>query len=424
MRTSTTTRPAGTDSVSFEFYVARRYLTARRRQALISLISGVSIVGVSVGVMALVIALALMTGVQSELRDRIVGSQAHIYVFKLMGAYDDLGQEAAQLKVAGVRGVAPAVTGVGMLDAPGADITAVTLKGIDITRESSVTDIGGAIARGTGSLEALATRPPDGRDGVILGADLAAALGARVGDVVTLTTPNVTLTPSGIVPRRRPLEVVGTARFGFYQTDATSAFVTLDTALDMLGKEAPDLMQLKVDDLERAPEIRRTLQDQLGGSYQVEDWTELNRPLYSALWLEKVAISLTIGLIVMVAALNIVASLVLLVMEKSRDIAILRTMGASARSIRRIFVYQGLTIGIIGTGVGAGLGLVACFILDRYQLIKLDSEVYQITYIPFRVQPFDVAVVVVSAVLVCLVATVYPSRQAARVDPAEALRHQ
>ena len=185
-----------------------------------------------------------------------------------------------------------------------------------------------------------------------------------------------------------------------------------------------DLLELRVSDLEDAPEIRQTLESTLGPGYILQDWTELNEPLYQALWLEKVAISLTIGLIIMVAALNIVASLVLLVMEKSRDIAILRTMGAPAAMIRRVFVYQGFAIGLVGTVTGTVLGLAVCYVADRYRLISLPSEVYQITYLPFRVEPFDVTVVFVSAVLVCLLATLYPSRQAGRLDPAEALRNQ
>jgi lipoprotein-releasing system permease protein len=184
------------------------------------------------------------------------------------------------------------------------------------------------------------------------------------------------------------------------------------------------MIQLKLDHLDRAPALTVALQKQLGPDYLVRDWTDLNKPLYSALWLEKVAISLTIGLIIMVAALNIVASLVLLVMEKSRDIAILRTMGASAPAIRRIFIFQGLTIGFIGTISGTILGLIVCKIADRYQLIKLSSEVYQITYLPFRVLPLDVTIVVFSAVVVCLLATIYPARQAGRLDPAEALRYE
>jgi lipoprotein-releasing system permease protein len=176
--------------------------------------------------------------------------------------------------------------------------------------------------------------------------------------------------------------------------------------------------------VDEAPVVASSLRSQLGPGYQVDDWTELNRELYSALWLEKVGLSAAIGLIVFVAALNIVASLVLLVMEKSRDIAILRTMGAPAGAIRRIFVYQGLTIGLIGTLAGAVLGVVVSILADRYQLIRLPGDVYQITHLPFRVQPLDVTVVVASAIAICLLATIYPSRQAGRLDPAEALRNQ
>jgi lipoprotein-releasing system permease protein len=183
-------------------------------------------------------------------------------------------------------------------------------------------------------------------------------------------------------------------------------------------------MQLRLARIDDAPAMRDRLTAELGPDFKVQDWSLLNQALYSALFLEKLAISLTIGLIVMVAALNIVASLVLLVMEKSRDIAILRTMGAPARVIRRIFVYQGLAIGALGTGGGAILGLAVSYIADRYQLIKLPADVYQITHLSFRVHALDVIVVVVAAMGVCLLATLYPSRQAGRIDPAEALRNQ
>jgi lipoprotein-releasing system permease protein len=218
--------------------------------------------------------------------------------------------------------------------------------------------------------------------------------------------------------------VVGTFRFGVFQVDDSQAIVSLQTAQELLDREGPDTLQLRLDDMHAATRVKDQLQATLGPDYLVRDWIELNGDLYAALWLEKVAISLTIGLIVMVAALNIVASLVLLVMEKTRDIAILRTMGAPAWLIRRIFMYQGLTIGLIGTGAGTMLGLIVCWVFDRFQLIQLPGEVYQITYLPFRVELFDVIVVVLSAVLVCFVATLYPSRQAGRIDPAEALRNQ
>ncbi len=403
--------------MSVEWFIARRYLTARRRQAFISLISAVSIAGVGVGVMALVIALALMTGVQSELRDRIVGSTAHVIV------YGDLSDTAAAIKKAtipGVTGAAPAMQSAVLLRTN--LVQPASLKGIDITLEPTVTDIDRAMV--TGSLAALENRPPDAKDGVVLGADLAQALGARLGDTVLMLTPELTGSPFGLMPRQRPLEVVGTFRFGFYQLDTTEALVTMKTASEVLGRTEPDWLQLHLSTLEAAPAIRGQLEQTLGTGYQFRDWIEMNGELYSALWLEKVAISLTIGLIVMVAALNIVASLVLLVMEKSRDIAILRTMGASARVVRRIFILQGLIIGLIGTIGGTVLGVAVSVILDRYQLIRLSGEVYQIAYLPFHVHAWDIVIVVLSALAVCLVATLYPSRQAARIDPAEALRHQ
>jgi len=406
--------------MSFAWFIARRYLTARRRQAFISLISGVSIVGVGVGVMALIIALALMTGVQGELRDRIVGSSAHVYVYKPAAGFADVAADMKRLQQPGVIGIAPAVLGIGLLQSSANEGMAVQIKGIDPALEQQVTDIRGALK--SGSLDALTNRPAEARDGIILGEDLARTLGVRVQDTVTMVTPHAVVTPSGAVPMMRTFQVVGTARFGFYETDTAAAFVTLESAERVLGKEGPDIIQLKLADLDQAERIRAQIQSQFG--YLVQDWTQLNGQLYSALRLEKLAISLTIGLIVMVAALNIVASLVLLVMEKNRDIAILRTMGAPARAIRMIFVLQGLTIGLIGTLTGAVLGLAVCFIADHYQLIALPSDVYQITYLPFRVQILDVAVVIVSVLAVCLAATVYPSRQAGRLDPAEALRHQ
>jgi lipoprotein-releasing system permease protein len=237
-------------------------------------------------------------------------------------------------------------------------------------------------------------------------------------------TPQAVIMMGYMTPRLRRFQVVAIVRFGFYQIDTSGGFISLEAAASLLAKDGPDLIQLRLVNLDDAPAISQRLRDQLGPGYQVQDWTELNRELYSALWLEKVGLSLAIGLIVLVAALNIVASLVLLVMEKSRDIAILRTMGAPAGAIRRIFVYQGLTIGLIGTIAGAILGVVASVVADKKQLIQLPGDVYQITHVPFRVLPLDVAVVVVSAIAICLVATLYPSRQAGRLDPAEALRHQ
>jgi lipoprotein-releasing system permease protein len=408
--------------MSFEWFVARRYLVARRRQAFISLISLVSILGVGVGVMALIVALALMTGVQSELRDRIVGSTAHLQVYRTGGAIADVDAEVARLRdAAGAIGAAPAILGFGLMSSSRVEAEKISIKGIDPAREPGVTEIREAMR--SGSIDALAARAEGAHQGVVLGAELARALGVTLNDTVTVVTTAVMLGPTGPRPRERALTVVGTFELGFYEFDSAYAFVTLSAAEQLLDKAGPDFVQLRLAHLEDAPRVRDRLQDALGPGYLVQDWTQLNKALYSALSLEKIAISLTIGLIVMVAALNIVASLVLLVMEKSPDIAILRTMGASAPAIRRVFMYQGLAIGLIGTVSGTVLGLLVSYVADRYRLIPLNPDVYQIPYLPFHVLPIDVGIVVVSAVAVCYLATLYPSRQAGALDPAEALRN-
>jgi lipoprotein-releasing system permease protein len=414
--------------MSFSWFIALRYLTARRKQAFISLISMVSVLGVSVGVMALIIATALMTGVQGELRDRIVGATAHINVYKTAdGGLLDVAAEAAKMQVDGVIGAAPGVVGQAMVLHAG-QYEPVQLKGVDTTREVSVTDLGTSMQ--SGRLEDLITPPEPGLDQdpiddpILLGSELAKRLRANTGDTVQVITPEGVLTPAGIVPRLRQFRVVGIFKLGFFEFDANYALIPLPVALEFLSKPGPDVMQLKVTNLDGAPEIGAQLQEALGRAYIVQDWTQLNANLYSALRLEKYAIALTIGLIVMVAALNIVASLVLLVMEKSRDIGILRTMGAPASAIRRIFLLQGLTIGAIGTTSGTILGLIVCWVSEKYHLFELPGDVYQITRLRFEVQLENVLTIMASAMLICLFATLYPSRRAATLDPAEALRYQ
>ena len=407
--------------IPFELHVALRYLFARRKQAFISVISLISTLGVTVGVMALVIALALMTGLQQELRDRILGSNAHVYVWK-QGGILDYRVEAERLRpLPDIVGAAPAILGKALItSARGEEF--ITIKGVDPALEPSVTDISRALR--SGSLEALASAGDDGTAGILLGKDLAAQLGVDVGDSVSLLTPQGTLSPMGMIPRTRRLRVAGIFGLGLYEFDSTYGLVSLDVAKRLLDKDHVDLIQLRIDDIYAAPKVARAITAALGSQYLTQDWTEMNRSLFSALWLEKMAISITIGLIVMVAALNIVASLVLLVMEKNRDIAILKTMGASARSVTAVFVMQGLIIGLVGTAVGSGAGYALSYVLDRYELIRVPIDVYQVSHVPFTVLPLDFAMVVVLAVVICLLATIYPSRQAARLDPAQALRYE
>jgi lipoprotein-releasing system permease protein len=405
----------------FELHIALRYLLAKRKQAFISVISLISTLGVTVGVMALVIALALMTGLQGEIRDRILGANPHIYVWKTSGITDYRAESDMLRQLPHVVGAAPAILGKAMISSE-RNPDFVNLTGIDPGLEASVSDLKSALESGT--LDALNPSGDDSAGGILLGKDLARNLGVVVGDSVSVVTPEGTLSPMGMIPRARRLRVAGTFSLGLYELDTSTGFVALDVAKRLFGKEQIDLIQLRVDDILAAPEIARSITARLGDKYLATDWTEMNRSFFQALALEKIAMSLTIGLIMMVAALNIVASLILLVMEKHRDIAILKTMGANARSVTAIFVMQGVIIGIIGTAVGATAGYALASILDRYKLIKIPMDVYQVSHVPFKVLPFDLAMVVLAAVLVCLVATIYPSRQAARLDPAQALRYE
>lgn len=405
----------------YELQIALRYLLAKRRQVFISVISLVSTVGVTVGVMALVIALALMTGLQNELRDRILGSSAHVYVWKASGLADYEAEVERMRTVPGVAGAAPAVLGKALVTSERGE-GFITVKGIDPAREGDVTDLGRALTAGT--MDDLGPATDDEFAGIFIGRELSGTLGAFPGDVITLVTPQGALTPMGLMPRQRRVRIAGTFRLGLFEFDQAYGFVDLETAYRLTGKTQPDHLELRVADIYNAPAVADAVRAQLGDQYITQDWSEMNQSLYSALWLEKMAMGIGIGLIVMVAALNIVASLVLLVMEKTRDIAILKTMGASARSVMLIFLMQGMIIGTVGTLVGATLGVVVSTLLDRYRVISIPSDVYQVTYLPFKLLPWDMFVVVAGAVVVCFVATLYPSRQAARLDPAQALRYE
>ena len=406
----------------FELFIALRYLLAKRRQAFISVISLISTLGVAVGVMALIIALALMTGLQGELRDRILGSTAHIFVWRATGIQDYQADVDRLLRMDGVAGAAPVITALGLVSSQSTG-AALTIKGIDPALEPTVTELGDAMVEGR--LDALNDVADDGVRGIVLGKTLAEKLGVTVGDRVRLINEGgVAMTPGGAAIRPRTVEVVGTYVLGFYEFDAAYGFVSLDFAKRLVGVDQPEQIQVKLDEPNDAPRVARAIEEQLGPAYDAQEWQQTNQPLFSALWLEKMGLSIAIGLIVAVAALNIVASLILLVMEKSRDIAILKTMGLSSSRVMTVFMLQGLIIGLVGTTVGGAGGLALCWVLDTFKLIHISMDVYQIAYIPFVVLPLDFAIVMTGAVVVCFVATIYPSRQAARLDPVQALRFE
>ena len=408
----------------FELLIALRYLTARRKQAFISVISAISILGVVVGVMALMVALGLMTGLQREIRGKILGTTAHVSIFRGGSEPFENYREVvdAVRGLPRVLGAAPAVYGKGLLTTTGGSAVA-TLKGVHPAEERAVTDLAQQVD--DGSLDALDTPAADGIPPVLLGRDLAGTLGVGRGDVISVTSPQGRLTPMGMLPRVTKFRVAGTVHSGLYEFDSAWAYVPMAAAQRLFAEgDRASLVEVRIDDIYAVREVAATVLARLGEGYITTNWIVMNQSLFSALWLEKVAIGITIGLIVMVAALNIVATLILLVMEKHKDIAILVSMGASRGAVTRIFMLQGAVIGAIGTFGGAILGWGLCRILDHYKLIQVPVDVYQVSYVPFILLPQDAATVVVGALIICFLATIHPARGAARLDPAEALRYE
>ena len=406
----------------FELRIAVRYLTARRKQAFVSLISFISILGVAVGVMALLIALGLMTGLQSEIRAKILGATAHLSVFKGRSEPFENYREvvAAVREVPGVLGSAPVVYGKVLIRSP-TGVAFATLKGILPAHERTVTDVASQIEEG--GLEGFDAAGEPGP--VLLGRDLALSLSVGPGDVVSVTSPQGRLTPIGVFPRMKKLKVIGTVRTGLYEFDSAWGYLPMAAAQRLFDQgDQATLVEVRLEDMFAVRPAARAIVERLGPGYLTTDWIQMNESLFSALWLEKTAIAITIFLIVMVAALNIVATLILMVMEKHKDIAILVSMGASRGAITRIFMLQGTVIGAVGTAAGTVLGWGACRVMDRYRLLRIPEDVYQISHVPFRLEPSDAALVVAGALVICFLATIHPARGAARLDPGEALRYE
>jgi lipoprotein-releasing system permease protein len=409
--------------VPVEFYIAKKYLLAKRKQTFISIISFISVAGVTVGVTALIIVLAVMSGFEGELKDRILGATAHVNVTSIDGSFASPYEVTARVrKVQGVVAASPYVITQMMVSSGGNTVGGV-LRGVDVATVGEVTRLPRDIR--VGALSDLRRSAPKALPGIILGKELALNLGVAPGDIVQVLVPGGTVTPFGAFPKLARLRVVGVSESGMYEYDATFAYVSFDEAGRLLGVQGRATgIEVRVRDIYRAGIVAARIRSALGYPFWAKDWMQSNRNLFSALRLEKVVMFIILALIVLVAAFNIISTLIMVVMEKTKDIAILMTMGATRRTIRRIFALEGLIIGVAGTGIGTALGALLCDLLKRYQFIHLPSDVYYISTLPVSLDPGTVLLVVVSSILICFLATVYPSVQASRVDPAEAIRYE
>lgn len=406
----------------YELFIALRYLTARRKQTFISVISLISILGVALGVASLIVVMGVMNGFSNDLREKILGVNAHVVVMSLDNSIDDpRGVREKVLAVDGVAGATPFLYSEVMLSSPNG-VKGVVLRGIDPATAGGVLGIERDMT--FGSLDDLDTG--GGPPGIVVGHELAQRLGLTLGSRVNLLSPTGRTTAAGYAPKVQIHKVVGVFRSGLFEYDATLAFTTIGAAAELMGVEAGSLtgLELKVDDIYAAPDIAARVGEKLGYPYYVRHWAEMNANLFAALKLEKTAMFIILTLIVLVGSFSIVTTLVMLVMEKTRDIAILMSMGAKAGGIRRVFMLQGLIIGAVGTALGYALGIGLALLLKRYQFVELPKNVYPVDRLPVLLEWPDMALVGVAAMVLCFLATIYPARQAANLEPVEALRHE
>jgi lipoprotein-releasing system permease protein len=420
--------------MQFELFIASRYLRAKRRQAVIGVITVISIIGVAAGVASLIVALAINNGFRQDLQDRLLSSTSHINLLRVQsdGIRDWESLLSRLEKKPHVVAGAPAIYEQ-VLISRGARAQGAILKGVIPRDENKVSSILNTIAQGSASAldQPAAPAGESAQSGetslppIVLGKDLSDQLGASVGSVITVTSPQGELTPFGIVPKYKRFKVVGIFSSGFFDYDNSWAFIRLADAQRLFDlSDVVSVLEFKVDDIYKAGEIGRQLETDAGKGFMSTNWMEQNHALFHALRLERLVTFITIGLIVFVAALNILISLIMMVMEKTRDIAVLVSMGAKRRQIRRIFIYQGMLIGVIGTIIGLIAGYAISWAAGTYHLVSLSAEVYSIDYVPFATRVQDGVLVALVAIGVSFVATLYPSWSAASVLPAEALRYE
>ena len=419
--------------MKFEYFIGLRYLRARRKQTMISVITGISTFGVALGVAALIIVLAVMTGFEEDLRKKILGTNAHIVILPFdykdtIEDYPDIIEKIHQEK--DIIDVSAFIYQKVMIT-HGTRTDGIVLKGIDPSVRGAC-DIGSYIVQGSmdyldspEDLNLKQRKGPQPRNGIILGIELAANLGARVGEAVSITSSSSTLTPMGFIPKAKAYTVVGLFQSGMFEYDRTMAYISIESAQLLIGLgKGINGFEVRVTNIFKTEEYTEKLRRVLGSRFWVRDWQEMNRTFFSALKLEKLAMFIILTLIVFVAAFNIIGSLTMMVMEKHKDIGILKAMGASKRSIGLIFLTEGVIIGMVGTTLGFIIGTAVSWFADKYHLIKLEGEVYYMNYLPFSVRWWDIVAVCLASLLISFVATIYPARQAAKLNPVEAIRYE
>ncbi|MBN2319149.1 MAG: ABC transporter permease [Acidobacteria bacterium] len=417
--------------MKFEIFVAFRYLRAKRKQTMVSVISAISVLGIAAGVMALVIAMALETGFKEDIQIKILGTTPAITLMRNDNAplqnFDALLKKIGP--IAKINGSAPAIYDLAFIESD-TQFQDVTVKGVVPSTEKNVSDFFDRVIEGNPQALNDENMPADGdlssRESILVGKEMARALGISSGDRVKVRRPMGKITPVGRTDSWKTLQVGAIFETGLWDIDANWAYVNMETARRLFGLPpgSTKVLQFKTDDLDDVARIAENIHAKAGDDYYVTTWIEMNRPLFESLKLEKKILFVTIGLIVFVACLNIVTSLIMMVMDKQGEISILAAMGATPRTIQKVFMLQGLIIGVTGTIIGDILGVGISWILDRYRLIQVDAEVFNIPYVPFHVHAWDVALISVTAVLISYLATLYPSRSAAGLDPVEVLRYE
>ena len=411
--------------MSFEYYIGGRYLRAKQKQAFVSLITILSIAGVMVGVMALIVVIAVMTGFDADLKARILGGQSQIMLMRHRGGFKDYREVMAAVeKTKGVVAATPFIVTQGMLRSKSGAAGAV-IRGIDPSTAGRVMKTLEQLSLPGSSGGKSAEQSTPQAPGIVLGKELARNLGVIEGNLIYLMSPHGMLSPIGHLPAMKQFKVTGFFQSGMYEYDQTFAFIHLKDAQKMLRMgDSVSGIDIRVTDIYKAREIADQIISKLGFPYWARDWMQMNQNLFRALKMERWVMAIILILIVLVAAFNIASSLIMLVMGKTRDIAILKAMGATNKSIRKIFVFNGMVIGAIGTVLGLCLGLVLCTLLKHYDIYELTGDIYYFTTtLPVKIEILWVLGIVTAAMVICFLATLYPARQAAKLDPIEAIRY-